>query len=161
MLYYRNVNRKVWKNLRRTHLPVGYHGRASSVVVSGTPIRRPVGQMRPDEGEWPVSLWPLTAHHGPSLLVAIASFRIYHIFGLCHRSDVCFPCPFSFFFFFQILSQLFILVCGWLDVKVWELTEMWSSFHSLYIPSIPVTNSFYKEEEESNYQYTLIIKNNN
>lgn len=28
-----------------THLPVGYHGRASSVVVSGTPIRRPNGQM--------------------------------------------------------------------------------------------------------------------
>lgn len=26
------------------HLPVGYHGRASSVVVSGTPIRRPYGQ---------------------------------------------------------------------------------------------------------------------
>ncbi|KAI9345669.1 hypothetical protein BDR26DRAFT_856423 [Obelidium mucronatum] len=25
------------------HLPVGYHGRASSVVVSGTPIRRPSG----------------------------------------------------------------------------------------------------------------------
>ena len=24
--------------------PIGYHGRASSVVVSGTPIRRPVGQ---------------------------------------------------------------------------------------------------------------------
>lgn len=28
------------------HLPVGYHGRASSVVVSGTPVRRPVGQSR-------------------------------------------------------------------------------------------------------------------
>src|SRR6185503_17704468 len=27
------------------HLPVGYHGRASSVVVSGTPIRRPMGQI--------------------------------------------------------------------------------------------------------------------
>jgi fumarylacetoacetase len=26
------------------HLPVAYHGRASSVVVSGTPIRRPCGQ---------------------------------------------------------------------------------------------------------------------
>jgi fumarylacetoacetase len=26
------------------HLPVGYHGRASSIVVSGTPIRRPMGQ---------------------------------------------------------------------------------------------------------------------
>uniref|UniRef100_A0A8C9WEV4 Fumarylacetoacetase n=1 Tax=Scleropages formosus TaxID=113540 RepID=A0A8C9WEV4_SCLFO len=29
-------------------LPVGYHGRASSVVVSGTSFRRPMGQMRPD-----------------------------------------------------------------------------------------------------------------
>ena len=28
------------------HLPVGYHGRASSVVISGTPVRRPVGQSR-------------------------------------------------------------------------------------------------------------------
>lgn len=36
------------------HLPVGYHGRASSVVVSGTPIRRPVGQMRPDDAKPPV-----------------------------------------------------------------------------------------------------------
>ncbi|KAM7406660.1 hypothetical protein PAMP_001026 [Pampus punctatissimus] len=35
--------------LCRLRLPVGYHGRASSVVVSGTPIRRPSGQMRPDQ----------------------------------------------------------------------------------------------------------------
>ncbi|XP_069029030.1 fumarylacetoacetase [Embiotoca jacksoni] len=35
-------------------LPVGYHGRASSVVVSGTPIRRPSGQMRPDQMQPPV-----------------------------------------------------------------------------------------------------------
>jgi len=28
------------------HMPVGYHGRAGSVVVSGTPIRRPCGQLR-------------------------------------------------------------------------------------------------------------------
>ncbi|MEM8993242.1 MAG: fumarylacetoacetase [Acidobacteriota bacterium] len=35
------------------HLPVGYHGRASSVVVSGTPVRRPSGQKRPAEGEAP------------------------------------------------------------------------------------------------------------
>ena len=27
------------------HLPVGYHGRASGVVVSGTPVRRPQGQL--------------------------------------------------------------------------------------------------------------------
>lgn len=32
------------------HLPVGYHGRASSVVVSGTDVRRPKGQTKPDDG---------------------------------------------------------------------------------------------------------------
>lgn len=32
------------------HLPIGYHGRSGTVVVSGTDIRRPVGQRRgPDE----------------------------------------------------------------------------------------------------------------
>ncbi|TVY28175.1 Fumarylacetoacetase [Lachnellula hyalina] len=32
-----------------THLPVGYHGRASSVVISGTRIRRPNGQILLDK----------------------------------------------------------------------------------------------------------------
>lgn len=35
-------------------LPVGYHGRASSVVVSGTPVRRPNGQYKPANQEQPV-----------------------------------------------------------------------------------------------------------
>ena len=35
-------------------LPVGYHGRASSIVVSGTPIRRPWGQIVPKGQETPV-----------------------------------------------------------------------------------------------------------
>ncbi|KAK5112830.1 hypothetical protein LTR85_011164 [Meristemomyces frigidus] len=35
------------------HLPVGYHGRASSVVVSGTPIRRPNGQILLDPSAEP------------------------------------------------------------------------------------------------------------
>lgn len=35
------------------HLPVGYHGRASSVVVSGTPIKRPKGQIRPNDDKPP------------------------------------------------------------------------------------------------------------
>ncbi|MGH1362904.1 MAG: fumarylacetoacetase [Calditrichia bacterium] len=42
------------------HVPVGYHGRASSVVVSGTPIHRPNGQTRPDDAKPPV--------YGPSRL---------------------------------------------------------------------------------------------
>ena len=36
------------------HLPVGYHGRASSIVVSGTDIVRPRGQTRPSDDEAPV-----------------------------------------------------------------------------------------------------------
>ena len=36
------------------HLPVGYHGRASSIVVSGTPVRRPRGQVKPKDAELPV-----------------------------------------------------------------------------------------------------------
>jgi len=35
------------------HVPVGYHGRASSVVISGTAIRRPCGQTKADEKEMP------------------------------------------------------------------------------------------------------------
>jgi fumarylacetoacetase len=33
------------------HLPIGYHGRAGTVVVSGTPIKRPAGQRRSPDGE--------------------------------------------------------------------------------------------------------------
>ena len=36
------------------HLPVGYNGRASSVVVSGTEIRRPMGQVKPPSAELPL-----------------------------------------------------------------------------------------------------------
>ncbi|MCH7604201.1 MAG: fumarylacetoacetase, partial [Planctomycetes bacterium] len=35
------------------HLPVGYHGRASSIVPSGTDIRRPKGQTKADDAEFP------------------------------------------------------------------------------------------------------------
>ncbi|MEY4926068.1 MAG: hypothetical protein RI894_504 [Bacteroidota bacterium] len=36
------------------HIPVGYHGRASSIVVSGTDILRPSGQRMPPGAEKPV-----------------------------------------------------------------------------------------------------------
>jgi fumarylacetoacetase len=36
------------------HIPVGYHGRASSIVVSGTPFHRPKGQIKPIENEPPI-----------------------------------------------------------------------------------------------------------
>ena len=36
------------------HLPVGYHGRASSIVVSGTEIIRPKGQTKPADVDSPI-----------------------------------------------------------------------------------------------------------
>lgn len=35
------------------HIPVGYHGRSSSIITSGTPVRRPKGQLRPKNAEHP------------------------------------------------------------------------------------------------------------
>jgi fumarylacetoacetase len=35
------------------HIPIGYNGRASSVVVSGTPIRRPWGQVKAPDRDLP------------------------------------------------------------------------------------------------------------
>ncbi|WPY96349.1 fumarylacetoacetase (plasmid) [Limimaricola variabilis] len=35
------------------HMPIGYNGRASSVVVSGTPVRRPCGQLKAPEAAAP------------------------------------------------------------------------------------------------------------
>ncbi|MGG8496739.1 fumarylacetoacetase [Tenacibaculum sp. TC6] len=43
-------------------IPIGYHGRSSSIIPSGTPIRRPIGQSRPNEGE-------ITPNFGPSKLL--------------------------------------------------------------------------------------------
>ncbi|TRZ45176.1 fumarylacetoacetase [Robertkochia solimangrovi] len=43
------------------HIPVGYHGRSSSIVPSGIPIHRPMGQTRPAGAEEPI--------FGPSKLV--------------------------------------------------------------------------------------------
>lgn len=36
------------------HIPVGYHGRASSIIPTGQPIKRPKGQQKPNEDEGPV-----------------------------------------------------------------------------------------------------------
>lgn len=49
---FRDPNNALLPNWK--HLPVGYHGRASSIVVSGTPIHRPKGQQKPNADEPPV-----------------------------------------------------------------------------------------------------------
>ena len=49
---FRDPNNALLPNWK--HIPVGYHGRSSSIVVSGTPVHRPKGQQKPDENNPPV-----------------------------------------------------------------------------------------------------------
>ncbi len=51
-IMFRDPSNALFPNWR--HLPVGYHGRSSSIVVSGTNIHRPKGQTRPDDNQPPV-----------------------------------------------------------------------------------------------------------
>ncbi len=80
------------------YIPIGYHGRASSIVVSGTDIKRPKGQTRPD-AEQPPSYIPCKnldyemevgffVGKGNELgdTIPIESAE-EHIFGLCLVND--------------------------------------------------------------------------
>jgi fumarylacetoacetase len=79
-------------------LPVGYHGRASSIVVSGTPVRRPLGQTV-ENPAGPPSFGPsrrldyeveLGAFLGPGNAMGEAipaSEACDHLFGLCLLND--------------------------------------------------------------------------
>ena len=49
---FRDPNNALLPNWK--HIPVGYHGRSSSIVVSGTPVHRPKGQQKPDENNPPI-----------------------------------------------------------------------------------------------------------
>ena len=80
------------------HLPIGYHGRAGTVVVSGTDVVRPSGQRRPPDPDAP--------SYGPSVRldieaevafvvgapspqgtqVPVGDFR-QHVFGVCLLND--------------------------------------------------------------------------
>lgn len=58
---FRDPNNALLPNWK--HLPVGYHGRASSICVSGHSFHRPKGQTKPADSEYPV--------FGPSKLLDI------------------------------------------------------------------------------------------
>ena len=49
---FRDPNNALLPNWK--HIPVGYHGRASSVINSGTPVHRPKGQQKPTDDAPPV-----------------------------------------------------------------------------------------------------------
>ena len=80
------------------HLPIGYHGRAGTVVVSGTPIARPHGQRRGDSGVAQLRPVRPPRHRGRGRLrprrrrprlgqpVPLAQAR-EHVFGVCLVND--------------------------------------------------------------------------
>ena len=49
---FRDPNNALLPNWK--HIPVGYHGRSSSIVVSGTDIHRPKGQVKPNDESQPI-----------------------------------------------------------------------------------------------------------
>lgn len=80
------------------HLPAGYHGRAGSVVVSGTAIRRPCGQYRPPGAQAPsfgptarldfeAELGFVVGAHSHLGEPVPASRFAEHVFGVCLVND--------------------------------------------------------------------------
>lgn len=57
------------------HLPVAYHGRSSSIVISGTDVRRPWGQVSPAAGQHP--------QFGPSAVLDYELEMVRTVFYSC------------------------------------------------------------------------------
>lgn len=79
-------------------MPVGYHGRAGTIVVSGTPVRRPIGQLPPIE-DAPPAVGPtrrldfeaevgyvVGAPSAAGQPVSVDAFT-QHAFGVCLLND--------------------------------------------------------------------------
>jgi fumarylacetoacetase len=90
------------------HLPVGYHGRAGTVVPSGTPLRRPRGQRMPPGAEAP--------RFGPSVRLDI-ELEAGFVIGVPSRMGE--PVPIE-----RALDHVFgmVLVNDWSarDIQAWE-----------------------------------------
>jgi fumarylacetoacetase len=90
------------------HLPVGYHGRAGTIVVSGTPIRRPQGQSKAPDADAP--------SYGPSRRLDI-ELELGYVIGT--PSALGEPVPVE-----RALEHVFgvVLVNDWSarDIQAWE-----------------------------------------
>ena len=94
------------------HLPVGYHGRASSVVISGTDVRRPNGQTKAADAEAP--------SYGPSRLM---DFELEMGFFVGPGNDLGSSIPIA-----DTPDQIFgmVLVNDWSarDIQAWEYVPL-------------------------------------
>jgi fumarylacetoacetase len=79
-------------------VPIGYHGRASSIVISGTPVKRPSGQRKPPTAETPtygpcaqldyeLEIGAIIGQGNALGSTIPVSDAAQHIFGLCLSND--------------------------------------------------------------------------
>ena len=98
-----------------THLPVGYHGRASSVVVSGTPIKRPNGQILENPAADP-KIPTFSPCKRLDIEVELGAF-------LCKDNDMGSPVPIN-----QAADHIFgyVLMNDWSarDIQAWEYVPL-------------------------------------
>ncbi|WP_136481269.1 fumarylacetoacetase [Cognatitamlana onchidii] len=94
------------------HIPVGYHGRSSSIVPSGIPVHRPQGQTLPSGAETPV--------FGPSKLV---DFELEMAFITTDANDLGEPIPIE-----EAEEYIFglVLLNDWSarDIQKWEYVPL-------------------------------------
>ena len=94
------------------HLPVGYHGRSSSVVVSGTDVQRPKGQTKADDADSP--------SYGPSRLM---DFELEMGFFVGSGNALGEPIPIA-----EAAEHIFgmVLVNDWSarDIQKWEYVPL-------------------------------------
>ncbi|MCJ1318722.1 hypothetical protein MMC15_004052 [Xylographa vitiligo] len=97
------------------HLPVGYHGRASSVVVSGTQIRRPCGQILQDHMAEP----KIPLFHPSKRLDIELELGVF----VCKANDIGDPVPIH-----EAEEHLFgfVLMNDWSarDIQAWEYVPL-------------------------------------
>jgi fumarylacetoacetase len=94
------------------HLPVGYHGRASSIVVSGSDLHRPMGQTKADDAPAPT--------FGPSKVVDF-ELEMGFLIGPGNRLGESIPTS-------RAMDHIFgmVLVNDWSarDIQKWEYVPL-------------------------------------
>lgn len=94
------------------HIPIGYHGRASSIVISGTDIYRPKGQTKAPEAEFP--------SFGPSKKL---DFELEMAFITCTNTELGKPVSVS-----EAENHIFgmVLFNDWSarDIQTWEYVPL-------------------------------------
>lgn len=94
------------------HIPIGYHGRASSIVLSGTPVRRPLGQTKAADQDAPA--------FSPSKQL---DFELEMAFVTCRSNELGQPIPIT-----EAEDYIFgmVLFNDWSarDIQSWEYVPL-------------------------------------